>query len=222
MIRLDDISVRVGGFAIDGVTLEVPAGRYGVLMGRTGCGKTTLLESVIGLKAVIRGSIVLDDIEVTHLKPSLRNVGYVPQDLALFSTMTVRDHLALALRVRKASRKVIEERVAELSATLGIEDLLDRYPEGLSGGESQRVALGRALSARQRVLCLDEPLSALDDETHDEICGLLKRVQREMGVTVLHVTHRKSEAERLADRLFRFADGKVSAADAAVGERLEA
>jgi ABC-type sugar transport system ATPase subunit len=221
VIRLEDISVRIGGFALDGVSLQVPTGRYGVLMGRTGCGKTTLLESVIGLKTVVNGRIVLDDTEVTHLKPSLRNVGYVPQDLALFSTMTVRDHLALALRVRKASARAIRERVAELSATLGIEHLLERYPEGLSGGESQRVALGRALSARQRVLCLDEPLSALDDETHDEICGLLKRVQREMNVTVLHVTHRKSEAERLADCLFRFADGRVQAAAAAEGERLE-
>jgi ABC-type sugar transport system ATPase subunit len=212
LIRLDDISMRVGEFALDNISLEVPAGRYGVLMGRTGCGKTTLLESVIGLRNVVKGRIVLGDTEVTHLKPSLRNVGYVPQDLALFSTMTVRDHLALALRVRKAPAGAIEARVTELSATLGIEHLLDRHPEGLSGGESQRVALGRALSARQRVLCLDEPLSALDDETHDEICGLLKRVQRDLDVTVLHVTHRKSEAERLADCLFRFADGKVSTA----------
>ena len=212
MIRLENVSVRAGDFALDDVSLEVPSGAYGVLMGRTGCGKTTILESILGLRKIQKGRIFLYDTEVTHLKPSMRNVGYVPQDLALFSTMTVRAHLALALQVRRTPEKAIEERIAELAATLGITSLLDRYPEGLSGGESQRVALGRALSARQRVLCLDEPLSALDDETHEDICGLLKRIQKEMDVTVLHVTHNRSEAERLADRLLRIADGTVTSA----------
>lgn len=210
MIRLENISIRYGEFGLEGVNLDVPLGAYGVLMGRTGCGKTTILETIIGLRKATSGRVVIDGVDVTKLKPSMRNVGYVPQDLALFSTMTVRGHLALALRVRRAPRNLVEERVAELSETLGIRHLLDRRPQGLSGGESQRVAIGRALSVRQRVLCLDEPLSALDDETHEEICGLLKRVQQEMGVTVLHVTHRKAEAERLADRLLRLEDGRVA------------
>jgi ABC-type sugar transport system ATPase subunit len=210
LIRLENVTVRAGDFALEDVSLEVPSGAYGVLMGRTGCGKTTILEAILGLRKIQKGRIFLYGTEVTHLKPSLRNVGYVPQDLALFSTMTVRAHLALALRVRRVPEKAIEERIAELAATLGITSLLDRYPEGLSGGESQRVALGRALSARQRVLCLDEPLSALDDETHEDICGLLKRIQKEMDVTVLHVTHNKAEAERLADRLLYLRAGSIT------------
>jgi ABC-type sugar transport system ATPase subunit len=209
MIAVDHLTVRVGAFALEDVGFDVPTGQYAVLMGRTGAGKTTLLEVLCGLKAVTRGTVRLNGRDVTRLKPAERGIGYVPQDRALFQTMTVREHLAFALTIRKADRQVIQQSVADLSRLLGIEHLLERRPSGLSGGEAQRVALGRALSARPGVLCLDEPLSALDDETRREMYELLEHVQRSTSVTILHVTHNREEAEQLADRIFLLRNGKV-------------
>jgi molybdate/tungstate transport system ATP-binding protein len=209
MIAVDHLTVRVGGFALEDVGFDVPTGQYAVLMGRTGAGKTTLLEALCGLKAAANGSIRLNGRDVTRLKPAERGIGYVPQDRALFQTMTVREHLAFALTIQKADRQVIQQSVTELSRLLSIEHLLDRRPPGLSGGEAQRVALGRALAARPGVLCLDEPLSALDDETRQEMYELLEQVQESTNVTILHVTHNRDEAERLADRIFLLRNGKV-------------
>ena len=195
---------------MDDLSFEVPTGDYAVLMGRTGTGKTTLLEAIGGLKPVRAGTIRLMDVDVTHLKPAQRGVGYVPQDLALFPTHTVRQHLAFALEVRHWTQPAIDARVDELAELLGIRRLLDRRPLGLSGGESQRVALGRALSFRPRILLLDEPLSALDDSTREEMYALLRSVQQYTGVTTLHVTHSLSEAKTLADRLLVLSNGKVT------------
>ncbi|MFO0929018.1 MAG: ATP-binding cassette domain-containing protein [Gemmataceae bacterium] len=202
MIVVDHLAVQAGGFRLDDVTLRVDTGQYAVLMGKTGCGKTTLLEAVCGLKPARQGRILLLDRDVTGLPPGQRGVGYVPQDRALFSTLTVRDHLGFALEVRRWRAAAIAERVAELAGLLGIGHLLDRRPHGLSGGEAQRVALGRALAFHPRILLLDEPLSAVDEDTRGEIIELLRQVQRHTGVTTLHVTHSRSEARRLADRLF--------------------
>jgi molybdate/tungstate transport system ATP-binding protein len=209
MIAVENLALRAGAFALDGVSFRVEAGQYAVLMGKTGSGKTTLLEAVAGLKPVRAGRVWLMGNDVTSLKAAERGVGYLPQDLALFPTMSVRRHLEFALDIRAWTRKAIAERVAELASLLGIGQLLDRYPEGLSGGESQRVALGRALSFRPRVLLLDEPLSALDDETRQEMYALLRSVQRQTGVTALHVTHNLSEAKALADRTFVLRNGVI-------------
>ena len=209
MISVDHLTVRVGAFALENVGFNVPTGQYAVLMGRTGAGKTTLLEALCGLKAVAGGTIRLNGRDVTRLKPAERGIGYVPQDRALFQTMTVREHLAFALTIQRAGHHVIQQTVAEMSRLLSIEHLLDRRPLGLSGGEAQRVALGRALSARPGVLCLDEPLSALDDETRQEMYEVLENVQQSTSVTILHVTHNLAEAEQLADRIFLLRDGKV-------------
>jgi ABC-type sugar transport system ATPase subunit len=210
MIAVEKLTVRAGSFLLEGVSLQVATGQYAVLMGKTGSGKTTLLEAVAGLKAVRAGRVLLMGRDVTALKPAERGVGYLPQDLALFPTMTVRRHLEFAPEVRCWSREATATRVAELADLLGIANLLDRRPEGLSGGEAQRVALGRALSFRPRVLLLDEPLSALDDETRQEMYALLRAVQRQTGVTALHVTHNTSEAKALADRLFVLRGGAIS------------
>ena len=209
MIRVEQLSVRAGAFSLSGIDFSVPNGQYAVLMGRTGSGKTTLLEALCGLKRVRTGSISLLDRDVTRLKPADRGIGYVPQDRALFQTMTVREHLVFAPGIRRWPRAAIEERVAELAQLLGLETLLDRKPPGLSGGEAQRVALGRALAARPGILCLDEPLSALDDDTREEMYALLESVQQYTGVTTLHVTHHLGEAERLADVILILKDGLV-------------
>lgn len=209
MIRVAQLGVQVGTFRLSEIDLEIPTGSYAVLMGRTGTGKTTLLEAICGLKPVTGGTLCLDGREVQHLKPGERGIGYVPQDRALFQTMTVRDNLAFALDLRRWDRAAINQRVDELARLLGIAHLLGRKPASLSGGEAQRVALGRALAARPGILCLDEPLSALDDETREEMYALLKSVRQHTGVTTLHVTHHRGEAERLADRIFHLREGRI-------------
>ncbi len=209
MIELDHLTMHAGQFHLRDVSFIVPQGQYAVLMGRTGSGKTTILEAVIGLRRISSGVVRLNGDDVTHWKPAVRGVGYVPQDGALFRTMTVRDQIGLGLVIRKVPRDAVQRRVAELAQWLGIEQLLDRKPFGLSGGERQRVALGRALSFRPRILCLDEPLSALDEETRAEMVTLLKRVQEEAGVTALHVTHNMTEAEQLADVRLHLRDGRI-------------
>lgn len=209
MIELDALTIRSGAFLLRNVSLSIPEGTYAVLMGGTGQGKTTMLEAICGLRPVTSGRVMLDGADVTRWKTADRNVGYVPQDLALFPTMTVREHLEFALRVRRCSKAVIRSRVAELAHELGIEPLLGRRVRGLSGGEAQRVALGRALSFRPRILLLDEPLNALDEATRDRLCELLQTIQKPGGLTTLHVTHSRTEARFLAEKLFFVEAGQL-------------
>lgn len=209
VIQLDRVGVEVGNFAVRDISFAVPTGAYGVLMGRTGCGKSTLLEAICGLKPVASGRVLLDGRDVTSSKPAERGIGYVPQDGALFPTMTNRRQIGFPLEIRRRPRAEIAARVNELAGMLAIESLLDRRPFGLSGGERQRIALARALAPRPRTLLLDEPLSAVDEATRDGLIELLASVQSETGVTTLHVTHSRAEADRLADHLLRFEDGRV-------------
>ena len=211
MIEVANLAVRQGAFALAGIAFAVPVGRYAVLMGKSGCGKTTILEALAGLRSIAAGTIRFADREVTQLPPAARRVGYVPQDGALFDTMTVRDNLGFALDVRGDTRSAISKRVEELAGWLEVTHLLDRRPHNLSGGEKQRIALGRALASRPPVLLLDEPLSSLDDDTRDHLIGVLGRLRDSREVTVLHVTHNRSEAERLGDLVFRLDEGIVVA-----------
>ena len=209
MIRLENIAWRAGSFDMRGIHLEVPACAYGVLMGRTGCGKTTLLEILCGLRPPLSGCVRVGDRDVSALPPRERGIGYLPQDIALFPGLRVRRQIGFALRLRHRPEAEIEARVGQLAEELGVAHLLDRLPDKLSGGEKQRVALGRALAADPKVLLLDEPLSALDEDMRGDMMALLKRLQRDHAVTVLHVTHSKAEAEALADVIFHLRPGGV-------------
>ncbi len=202
MIELRNIKVQSGTFVLQNISFQIQTGEYAVLMGTTGRGKTTLLESICGLRHVTNGQVFIDGREMTHWTPGDRNIGYVPQDLALFPMLSVREHLEFAMRLRKVPMAAIADRTEELSEVLGIAHLLKRSVIGLSGGESQRVALGRALSFRPSVLLLDEPLSALDEKTRHDMHALLRRVKQSTGATTLHVTHNVEESESLADRFF--------------------
>ncbi|WP_345321131.1 ATP-binding cassette domain-containing protein [Novipirellula rosea] len=203
------MSIRAGDFVLSDLSFTLASGEYAVLMGRTGSGKTTILEAICGLRAVMQGSIRLDGVDITGWSPGDRQVGYVPQDQVLFPTFTVGEHLAFALRLRKRSAAEIARRTAELAEMLGIGLLVDRTIGGLSGGERQRVALGRALSFQPSILLLDEPLSALDEETRSEMSDLLQQVKATTGVTTLHVTHNREEAAALADRHLTLTNGKL-------------
>jgi ABC-type sugar transport system ATPase subunit len=189
--------------------MEIPTGSHTALMGRTGSGKTTLLEGICGLRSIRSGSIWIGDREVTNLPPGQRGIGLVPQDGALFDHLTVRQHLEFALEVRGWVPERRESRSRELAEWLSLTPLLDRLPAGMSGGERQRVALGRALASHPPVLCLDEPLSALDDQTRGEIVAVLTEIRNRTGITILHITHNRSEAERLADRILHLRDGRL-------------
>jgi ABC-type sugar transport system ATPase subunit len=210
MIRIENLSVRVGQFELKDISFEVPSGQHAVLMGRTGAGKTTLLEALCGLRPIARGRICLLGRDATTLPPAQRGIGLVPQDGALFQHLTVREHLTFALVVRGWQPSAIEQRVTELTDWLRLGTLLARKPSGLSGGETQRVALARALSFHPDVLCLDEPLSALDEESRAEIGEVLQSIRGRTGVTILHITHSLAEARKLADRILRLRDGHVS------------
>lgn len=209
MIDVDHLNLRQGAFQLADISFHVAKGKYAMLMGKTGCGKTTILEAIAGLRALASGRIQLNEVDVTDLTPAERNIGYVPQDGALFRTMSVRENLAFALTIRNQPAAVIKERVEQLASWLGVTHLLDRRAIGLSGGETQRIALGRALANRPPILLLDEPLSSLDEETRDRMIELLKGMPPRESVTVLHVTHSRHEAEQLGDLIFRLSDGRV-------------
>jgi molybdate/tungstate transport system ATP-binding protein len=209
MIDIDKLYIRQGAFQLADITFHVPRGKYALLMGKTGCGKTTILEAVAGLRGIASGRIQLNDREVTHLSPGQRDIGYVPQDGALFRTMTVRDNLAFALSIRNQPDRVIKERVEQLADWLQVGHLLDRWAVGLSGGETQRIALGRALANHPPILLMDEPLSSLDEETRDVTIGLLQGLPKRANVTVLHVTHSRHEADQLGDWIFRLHEGRI-------------
>ena len=209
MIELAGIDMQLGKFSLRDISLSVAAGQYAVLMGRTGCGKTSLLEAICGLRRVSAGTIRIAGVDMTGWSPADRGIGYVPQDLALFPTLTVTEHLQFALRLRRWTHSAIQSRTAELASVLGIEHLLGRRVQALSGGEAQRTALGRALSFQPQVLLLDEPLSALDEQTRQEMFRLLQTVKQATGVSTLHVTHNQQEADELADVRLQLIDGKI-------------
>ena len=214
-LRLIDVGVSAGNFRLRNISLALPTGAWCVLMGRTGSGKTTLLDTICGLRSLAEGHIWIGERDVTLALPGERGIGYVPQDGALFSRSTVRQHLEFGLVVGKTVTPSEErkQRVAELAELLGISHLLKRRPAGLSGGERQRVALGRALAHRPALLLLDEPLSALDDETREEMYQLIDHVRAETTVTALHVTHNREEAARLGDVRLRLEDGAIMRQD---------
>lgn len=208
MISLKNISWKAPGadFSLQDVSLTIPSNTYAVLMGSTGCGKTSLLEILCGLRQPCHGHIFLDDLEVTHLEPRERRIGYVPQDLALFPGRLVKDQIGFALQMRGL---LDDSLIQQLAEDLSIAHILKRLPDQLSGGEKQRVALARALAAQPRVLLLDEPLSALDEATRDEAMTLLRTLQSKHSLTVLHVTHSRSEAEALGQLRLKLDHGQI-------------
>ncbi len=208
VISLKNISWKAPGegFKLHDISLTIPDNTYAVLMGSTGCGKTSLLEIVCGLRQPNQGQIFLDDRDVTLLEPRERRIGYVPQDLALFPGRRVKAQLSFALQMRGLSDETLIQQLAE---DLRITHLLERLPEQLSGGEKQRVALARALAAQPRVLLLDEPLSALDESTREDAMTLLRTLQSKHALTVLHVTHSSSEANTLGQLRLRLDDGQI-------------
>jgi len=209
VISFIDVSHDFGEFQLKDVTFTVERGEYFVIIGPTGAGKTLILESIAGFHPPGKGRILLTGVEGGDLTPEARGVGFVYQDYALFPHMTVWENVAFGLDMRKTPESEVKQRVTQILDSLDIGSLKDRYPSTLSGGESQRVALARALVIEPDILLLDEPLSALDTRTRENLRGELKRQHRIHGTTTVHVTHDQTEALLLADRVAIIIDGEI-------------
>jgi multiple sugar transport system ATP-binding protein len=200
--------------AVKGVDLEIPAGEFTVLVGQSGCGKSTLLRTIAGLEDADQGDIEIGGQLMNNVLPRDRDIAMVFQNYALYPYMTVFENIAFGLRARKTPAAEIEPKVRRAAQMLAIEALLQRYPRQLSGGQLQRVAIGRAVVRNARMYLFDEPLSNLDAQLRDEMRGEIKRLHQELGKTMIYVTHDQIEAMTMADRIVLLRDGKIEQAGA--------
>ncbi|HDI02270.1 MAG TPA: ABC transporter ATP-binding protein [Ignisphaera sp.] len=195
--------------AVNDANFEVSKGEFFVLLGPSGCGKTTTLRIIAGLEKPTKGRVFIDNEDVTDLPPRKRDVAMVFQTWALYPHMKVYDNIAFPLKLRKVPMNEIDRKVREVARLLRIEELLDRYPRQLSGGQQQRVALARALVRNPRVWLMDEPLSNLDALLRVQMRAELKKLQKELKITTIYVTHDQVEAMTMADRIAVMNAGRV-------------
>ena len=209
MIRIEGLTIVFESFKIEDLHIQIDDEEFHFLLGPTGSGKTLILESIMGLRQPRHGRIIIGDREVQKLPPEQREISYVPQDLALFPHLTVRENILFGIRARNLDLKLYEKYINALVEVMRIEHLLERYPANLSGGEKKRVALLRALAPRPKLLLLDEPLSGLDPSIKADIQQLLKTLHSSFRPTTLCVTHDFEEAYFLGDKITICIDGKV-------------
>jgi molybdopterin-binding protein len=208
-VQVQNLQVDLDEFHLRDIALDVAPGETFVILGPTGAGKTVLLETIAGLYPSEKGCILINDEDITGLPPERRGVGFVYQDYALFPHLNVAGNIAFGLKLQGLEQSAIEKRVAETGELLGIDHLLHRRPDTLSGGEQQRVALARALVVEPGLLLLDEPLSALDPETREDLQREMACLHRELGTTTIHVTHDFEEAVALGDRIAVVHEGRI-------------
>jgi ABC-type sugar transport system ATPase subunit len=209
-VRFDHVTKRFGGhLAADDITLTVGAGECLVLLGPSGCGKTTLLRMLAGLETVDGGAIYIGDRRVDGLEPAARDVAMVFQNYALYPHLSVSDNIAFPLRTRGVPAAERQRRVRAAADRVGLGDFLDRRPAQLSGGQQQRVAVARAIVRNPTVYLMDEPLSNLDAQLRLQTRGELKRLHRELGTTMIYVTHDQGEAMTLGSRIAVMQRGRI-------------
>lgn len=211
MVKFENIEIKYGDFvAIENLNLDIKEGEFFTFLGPSGCGKTTSLRALVGFLTPSKGKVFVGDKDVTNLPVEKRNIGMVFQSYALFPTMTVYDNIAFGMKVKKLSKEEIDRKVREVAAKIKITDeQLKKNVADLSGGQQQRVALARAIVLEPKILCLDEPLSNLDAKLRIDMRMELKRLQKELGITTLYVTHDQEEALTLSDRIAVFNNGYV-------------
>jgi len=195
--------------AVDGLSFSLDEGTLNVLLGPSGCGKSTTLRLIAGLEPADRGRILIAGRDVTHLPPAQRNIAMVFQSYALFPHLSVAENIVFGLKVRKVPEPDRTRRLQRVAGLLGLSKLLDRKPSQLSGGQQQRVALGRAIIAEAPVCLMDEPLSNLDAQLRSEMRTEIRHLQRELGITMVYVTHDQVEAMTMADRVILLNGGRI-------------
>jgi molybdopterin-binding protein len=209
MIEVKNLYVDLGEFVLEDISLNIEEGEYFIILGPTGAGKTVLLESIAGLYPIKSGEIWLRGKEVTGVEPEKRRISIVYQDHVLFPHLSVRDNLTFGLRMHKRGADAEKDRLDWVAELLGIAGLLHRRPDTLSGGEKQKVALGRAIITQPEVLLVDEPMSALDPETRESVQRELRQLHKALGITILHVTHDFEEAIALGSRIAVIGQGHL-------------
>ncbi len=209
MIRIINLCKDWKEFSLKDINLEVKKGEYFVILGPTGAGKTLLLETIAGFHFPDTGEVWIERHDVTNLPPERRKIGFIYQDYSLFPHFTVEENIEFGLKLKKSSATENRKRLKEIMDWLSILHLAHRYPATLSGGEQQKVAIARAIAIEPSVLLLDEPLSALDLRTRDYLREELKKIKRELGITMVHVTHDQTEAMVLADRIAVMMNGRI-------------
>lgn len=207
---LKNISKSFGSLiAVDNVSLTVDPGEFICFLGPSGCGKTTLLRIITGFEFQTSGDISYGEKNLNNVIPQKRDFGIVFQSYALFPNMTVQQNIAFGLKMRKMPQNLIDKRVDEMLELMGLTEWKKHYPSQLSGGQQQRVALARAIAIKPNVLLLDEPLSALDAKIRVRLRAVIKRLQQDLGITMIYVTHDQEEALSMADRIVVMRDGQL-------------
>lgn len=209
-IVLEGVSKRFGDhLATDDIDLVIPDGQFTVFVGPSGCGKTTLLRLIAGLEDIDKGRLLIDGVDMARTSPAARGLAMVFQSYALYPHMTVRANLGFALKVARKPARIISAQVEAVAKTLDLEPLLDRKPAALSGGQRQRVAIGRALVRHPKAFLFDEPLSNLDAALRGQMRLEIRRLQQDLGITAIYVTHDQAEAMTMADRIVVFRNGRI-------------
>ncbi len=209
MIEVKNLCVDLGEFVLKDMTLDIKGGEYFIILGPSGAGKTVLLESIAGLYPIKSGEIWLRGKDVTGVEPEKRGISIVYQDHVLFPHLSVKDNLLFGLKMHNAKAEEQKNRLDWISELLGISNLLHRRPDTLSGGEKQKVAVGRAIITQPELLLVDEPLSALDPETRESVQQELRKLHKALGITTLHVTHDFEEAIALGNRIAVIGEGRL-------------
>lgn len=213
-INIENVVKRFGkDTIINGLSLNIKEGEFFTLLGPSGCGKTTLLRMIIGFNSIEGGEIKLDEKLINNIPTNKRNMGMVFQNYAIFPHMSVKDNVAFGLKRQKMSKKEIDEKVDEILKIVKIDHLKDRMPVKLSGGQQQRVALARAIVIHPEVLLMDEPLSNLDAKLRVEMRNAIKRIQQQIGITTVYVTHDQEEALAVSDRIAVMNGGVIQQID---------
>ncbi len=211
MVEINNYSIQLGKFKLNQINLNIGAKEIFAVLGRTGSGKTVLLESVAGFYRKFSGKVMIQGIPVIDVPLEKRNIGFVYQDFGLFPHMTVFDNITYGLKIRKIDKGVQKERVDKMAEILSIGHILKQYPGTLSGGERQRTALARALILNPQLLLMDEPFSSLDPATKENMYDQINKIHDIFGCTILFVTHDFNEAQRMADRIGIMVNGELKA-----------
>lgn len=209
-LNVIDLDKKYGDNTIfENIRFDAEQGEFVTLLGPSGCGKSTLLRCIAGLTEIDSGTIELNGREITHAAPQKRNIAMVFQSYALFPNMTVRENVAFGLKMRKVRSDEIQQRVKQILELVELESYADRYPQQLSGGQCQRVALARSLVTRPDLLLLDEPLSALDARIRKHLRQQIRQIQQELNLTTIFVTHDQEEALTMSDRIVLMNQGRI-------------